>query len=303
MCEVLIMRRKQYIQRLLLGTFCVVWTLGCLCLQYIVKNTFLTGVKPAEITCVTQVQQVEYTVVAVRQVTDSNGNCTYRVTFRDVGNVAPECTVELGTLIAGMDIGATYTAQWLRVSGQYSDYTRTKDNITMQFAGDSADNTVVQMLRQDVTNALVTDLQGLVRWYYYVELVIIVLVYFVVVMLMPRLSNMIADKLFVPSDIDYAQSAIDRVLEEKTPENVAEMLNTNVETVDNYVKAVKRRVYAQQHKADVKELTGDKPAEQAKQCIDVQTVVAKQQRIQRRERAKHEITPIADDIVIDIDSI
>lgn len=297
------MRRKKYIQQLVLSIFCVVWTLGCLCLQYVVKNTFLTGVKPSEITCVTQVQQVEYTVVAVRQVTDSNGRCTYRVTFRDDGNTAPECTVELETLIAGMDIGATYTAQWLRVSGQYSDYTRTKDNITMQFAQDSADNTVVQMLRQDVTNALVTDLQGLVRWYYYVELIIIVLVYFVVVMLLPKLSNIVADKLFVPSDIDYAQSAIDRVLEEKTPESIVEVLNKNVETVDNYVTAVKRRVYAQQHKADVKELTGDKAHTQDIEQIDVPMVVAKQQRIQRRERAKHAITPIAADIVIDVDNI
>lgn len=279
--------------------FSIVWTLCFICIQYIVKNTFLTGVKPTEIECITQVQQVNYTVIAVRQVTDSNGNSTYRITFKDNSNVAPDCAVELATLVTGMDIGSQYTAQWLRVVGRYSDYTRTKDSITMQFTNDSIDNTVVQMLKKDVTDALVSDLHGLVRWYYYVELVVGVLIYFGVVLLMPKLVCVIVDKVFVPSDVDYTQTAIDRVLTEKTPENVTEMLDKNIQTVDNYVKTVKRRVYAQQHKAVVKCLDAKQTTEM--QSIDVKTTVATQQRARRRERVKHVIAPIAEDIVIDID--
>lgn len=290
------MRRKIYIQRILTIILCVIWTIIYMFVQYILKDKCFTGIKAADVQCVTQVQQVVYTVTAVRQVTDTDGKQTYRVTLSDGGNTAPTCTIELGVLPTGLDIGVDYTAQWLRVVGVYGQYTRTKDNITMQFTGEGADNNVVQMLKKEVTDALVYDLRGLVRWYYYIELVISSIVYLVTVLLLQRLAVQIIDKIFVPTDADYAQKALDSVLEEQTPQTATEALDANIAVLTEHVKQVKRRVYARQHTAQVKTLGTD--SNNITTGIDVQTNLNRQRKVQRRELDKHKITPIADDIII-----
>lgn len=203
------MRRKIVLEQKIYSIFCLLFTVLLVVMVIFVKNKFFIG-NVRDIEYVTQVNVVTYSVNSIKQVIQADGSSVYRVTFIDKNTEAPEFSVDMEALPSDMLLGTDYEAQWLHVQGTASNYTRSKDAISIKYyAEQNFDNTTVTQLKSDIEKALTELLSTRLSMLFYPCCIVMMLFYISLLYFSVTWSATIADKLFQPNTWDYIQADID----------------------------------------------------------------------------------------------
>jgi hypothetical protein len=296
-------------------TLGVLWTLLFWVVQFFIKEQYFRGIQADDVTCVSSVQQITYEVTAIKQITLDDNSVSYRITMKDVRKdnkdnsevsvandeevekteIAPVFTLDLVNIPSDMDLGVQYAAQWLRVTGIYKQYSCVKDSISMQFSQETIDNTALQNLKADVTQALVAKLSTVIKDMYVFVVIIGIIIYFIGGLLISRLSIKLTDKLFVATDIDYIQQDLDKIHATHRPVPTVSTVEQCTQSLQDFIKKAEQR-------KKPKELITDKMTHNANgtsETIDVQQNVKLQLQEVQKKRAAHRLKAVTDDIHYD----
>lgn len=292
------MRRQKLLQQTILSVLSFLWIVIFIILQIIIKHNNFVGIKPEEVVCVTKVYDVQYRVVSMKQITNDSGESTYKITFKDIGEdaekTAPVCTIEMQKTPVDMTLGSVYNAQWVNTIGTYEEYSREKDSVVMSFSSETP-HVSVQEMKAEVTNALVNDLSKLLSSTYYIEVSIALVVFVAVCLLLIKISESLSNKLFVPTDYDYAQLELDKVqatVLETDEEVLTNSINMLQELYDNQTVKKQRPVKKLRSLQD----SIDHPNDTSTDSIDVESAL--KDKANQSNKEQHKFKPVGDSIVL-----
>lgn len=204
------MRRKNAMKWKIVSILTAIWVCVFIVLLIIVKNKYFVGINAKDVDYITQVMTVDYTVSSIRQNTQADsGAINYKLTFVDDEGNAPEFSVNVPNVPADMALGNVYSAKWLQVVGSVYGYSRSKDLISVQFAEQSFDNTVIAELRNDIYDALEEVLGKRLNVLFYPVCLGALLVFAAVCLLILRISDTLTERYFVETVWDKIEDEID----------------------------------------------------------------------------------------------
>ena len=221
--------------------------------------------------------------------------------FVDEMNIAPEFSVDFNTLPADFALGNIYTAQWLQVVGTVDGYTRSKDMISIQFAEQTLDNTAITQLRSDVCVALSDILDKRLNVLFYPFCIISFLVVIVGELAVIRISGVLTEKYFKPTEWDYLQESIDA----RTASKVRNTLDFTDELAVLHTMAMRFTKRTRQTNVQTQQLTTYKDSVAKKEHdMSTQDIVLKQSGFEQTkkkamQRPAKKIRPIQEDILLD----
>lgn len=153
------MSSKEKMQLKLTFVFNFVLLLFLLGASIVARFLIFSGVDEKDIDISSTTTRVTYSVSSIKTHALSNGTQNYVVSFVNEDMGAPAFESELNVMPQDMELGMTYSAEWLNVQAKYAKYSRSKDLVAMDYTGVILDEAQEVRVKEQVKDALLTALE------------------------------------------------------------------------------------------------------------------------------------------------
>lgn len=185
---------KQTVQVRLTVSLVLITTIIMTVLLFTVKAVMFTGVPASSITCEQEIGVVPYYVSDITERVVNLSESHYKIVLDCEIETAPSFEFETTTAPADLKLGQEYMVEWVHTYAVYDKFVRSKDNVALQYAGQTVSEESKEKAISEVRGLLQSQLRKVVSPAYKWFALLIRVVNVILCYILAKQAKVIADK-------------------------------------------------------------------------------------------------------------